>query len=123
MIVEVIFMAEEVSSKIGQEQKRYYIRQRAVPNFPLEFVEPRKHIANAGARKPRQGKTREARKIGTADNLLFAYIYCLYILYFVLYRNNQIYKKGQSQRLKWLGQHNNNRGLLKEQTGLINLQN
>ena len=29
------------------------------------------------------------------------------ILYFVLYRNNQIYKKGQSQRLKWLGQHNN----------------
>ena len=71
MIVEVIFMAEEVSSKIGQEQKRYYIRQRAVPNFPLEFVEPRKHIANAGARKPRQGKTREARKIGTEDNLLF----------------------------------------------------
>ena len=50
-------------------------------------------------------------------------IYILYILYFVLYRNNQIYKKGQSQRLKWLGQHNNNRGLLKEQTGLINLQN
>ena len=45
------------------------------------------------------------------------------ILYFVLYRNNQIYKKGQSQRLKWLGQHNNNRGLLKEQTGLTNLQN
>ena len=44
------------------------------------------------------------------------------ILYFVLYRNNQIYKKGQSQRLKWLGQHNNNRGLLKEQTGLTNLQ-
>ena len=51
------------------------------------------------------------------------YIYTLYILYFVLYRNNQIYKKGQSQRLKWLGQHNNNRGLLKEQTGLTNLQN
>ena len=46
-----------------------------------------------------------------------------FILYFVLYRNNQIYKKGQSQRLKWLGQHNNNRGLLKEQTGLTNLQN
>ena len=46
-----------------------------------------------------------------------------YILYFVLYRNNQIYKKGQSQRLKSLGQHNNNRGLLKEQTGLTNLQN
>ena len=44
----------------------------------------------------------------------------LIILYFVLYRNNQIYKKGQSQRLKWLGQHNNNRGLLKEQTGLTN---
>ena len=46
-----------------------------------------------------------------------------FILYFVPYRNNQIYKKGQSQRLKWLGQHNNNRGLLKEQTGLTNLQN
>ena len=44
-------------------------RVRAVPIFPLEFVEPRKVIA--GARKPRQGKTREARKIGTADNLLF----------------------------------------------------
>ena len=50
-------------------------------------------------------------------------IILLIIVYFVLYRNNQIYKKGQSQRLKWLGQHNNNRGLLKEQTGLINLQN
>ena len=50
-------------------------------------------------------------------------LYTLVILYFVLYRNNQIYKKGQSQRLKWLGQHNNNRGLLKEQTGLTNLQN
>ena len=51
----------------------YKIRLRAVPIFPLEFVEPRKDIANAGARKPRlrQGKTREARKIGTADNLLF----------------------------------------------------
>ena len=46
-------------------------RLRVVSIFPLEFVEPRKDITNAGARKlPRQGKTREARKIGTADNLL-----------------------------------------------------
>ena len=47
-------------------------RLRAVPTFSLEFVEPRKDIVNARARKPRQGKTREARKIGTTDNL-----YCL----------------------------------------------
>ena len=46
-------------------------RLRAVPIFPLEFVEPRKDIAKTGARNPGQGKTREARKIGTADNLLF----------------------------------------------------
>ena len=46
-------------------------RLRAVPIFPLQFVEPRKDIANTGARKPWQGKTREARKIGTADNILF----------------------------------------------------
>ena len=47
------------------------IRLRAVPIFPLEFVKPRKDIAKTGARKPGQGKTREVRKIGTADNPLF----------------------------------------------------
>ena len=36
-------------------------RLRAVPFLPLEFVEPRKDIANAGARRPRRGKTREVR--------------------------------------------------------------
>ena len=46
-------------------------RLRAGHIFPLEFVEPRKDIAKTGARKPGQGKTREARKIGTADNPLF----------------------------------------------------
>ena len=47
-------------------------RLRAVPeNFPLEFVEPRKDIANTGARKPRRGESREATKIGTTGNLLF----------------------------------------------------
>ena len=37
-----------------------WLRQTAssLPFFPFEFVEPRKDIANAGARKPRQGKTR-----------------------------------------------------------------
>ena len=44
---------------------------RAVPIFSLEFVEPRKDIAKTGARNPGQGKTREVRKIWTADNLLF----------------------------------------------------
>ena len=48
-----------------------FSRLRAVPIFPLEFVEPRKDIAKTGARNPGQGKTREAKKIGTADNLLF----------------------------------------------------
>ena len=46
-------------------------RLRAVPTFLLEFVEPRKDIAKTGAWKPGQGKTREARKIWTADNSLF----------------------------------------------------
>ena len=36
-------------------------RLRAVPIFPLEFVEPRKDIAETSERKPGQGKTREAR--------------------------------------------------------------
>ena len=45
-------------------------RLRAVPIFLLEFVEPQKDIVKTGARNPGQGKTREARKIGTADNLL-----------------------------------------------------
>ena len=34
-------------------------RLRAAPTFPLEFVEPRKDTANAGAQKPRRGKARE----------------------------------------------------------------
>ena len=62
-------------------------------------------------------------EISATDRGFAVLIIIIIILYFVLYRNNQIYKKGQSQRLKWLGQHNNNRGLLKEQTGLTNLQN
>ena len=33
----------------------HIIKQRAVPIFPLEVVEPRKEIANASARKPRLG--------------------------------------------------------------------
>ena len=37
------------------------VRLRAVPIFPLEFVELRKDIANAGAQKPRQGKTKKPR--------------------------------------------------------------
>ena len=36
-------------------------RPRAVPIFPLEFVEPRKDIAKTGARNPVQGKTRIPR--------------------------------------------------------------
>ena len=39
---------------------RLFYRLREVPIFPLEFVEPPNDIANAGARKPRRGKTREA---------------------------------------------------------------
>ena len=41
-------------------------RLQVVPIFPLEFVEPWKDIAKTGVRNPGQGKTREARKIGTA---------------------------------------------------------
>ena len=44
----------------------YIFRLRAVPAFPLEFVEPRKDNANAGARKPRQGKTAFPR-VGILD--------------------------------------------------------
>ena len=49
----------------NQAQKSEKHRLRAVPIFPLEFVEPRKDIANAGTRKPkaRQGKTREVRLV------------------------------------------------------------
>ena len=57
-------------------------RMRAVPIFPLEFVEPWKDIANTGARKPRlgfrapafamsfRGSTNSRVKIGTARSLL-----------------------------------------------------
>ena len=44
-----------------QTQIPYKCRLGTVPIFPLEFVEPRKDIANARARKPRQGKTRFPR--------------------------------------------------------------
>ena len=46
----------------NKKNKKKKNRLRAVPIFPLEFVESWKDIANASARKPRQEKIREARK-------------------------------------------------------------
>ena len=71
--------------------RSYPARLRAVPIFPLEFVELRKDIANAGARKPSlvfpclgfrapvfamsfRGSTNSRGKIGTARSLIFSRI-------------------------------------------------
>ena len=50
---------------------RLFYRLREVPIFPLEFVEPPNDIANAGARKPRRGKTREATIFLASRPLVF----------------------------------------------------
>ena len=58
----------EVTS-MSSEQK--CTRLRAVPIFPRVRRAAETDIANGGARKHRQGKSTEARKIGNADSLLF----------------------------------------------------
>ena len=46
--------------------------------FPLEFVEPRKDIANAGTRKPRQGKNKRSEK-----NIFLFFLFFSLLLFFL----------------------------------------
>ena len=63
-LTTIIYKVERCAN--AEKSVTLTLRLRAVPIFPLEFVEPQKDIANASVRKTRQGKTREAR-----TNLLF----------------------------------------------------